>query len=230
MNHLSCLIIDDEPYSRKLLEKYVAKVPGLEALATCSDAMEAMSYLQKQAVDLIFLDIHMPGLSGIQLLQSLSYRPMVIFTTAYPEYAVEGFELAAIDYLVKPFSFERFLKACNRAFREKQTTSGASQAISLLLKADKKLHQVAIAQIRYLQAYGDYVKVFTSQGLLVPKIKLSDLEAQIPKSSFLRIHRSFIVALSAIEYIEGNQLCIDGQLIPIAQSYREALLQSFHPR
>lgn len=228
---INCMVVDDEPLAVKVLEKYIGELPYLNLTGKCSSAIQATEQLQHQSIDLLFLDINMPKISGISLLKALPAPPLVIFTTAYPEYAVEGFELEAVDYLLKPFSFERFLKAVNKAAKyleitnkqpetEKTRTSG-----NLIIKADRKLYPLPYDQLLYLQAYGDYVKIFTKDQTYLPKMTLQSLEKELPADQFIRVHRSYLVALEAIQYIEGNHLTIDGQIIPIAAAYRAELLQ-----
>ena len=204
---LNCLIVDDEPLSIKILEKYCKELSHLAIQVTCTDAFKAMQLLKANQIDLLFLDINMPKLSGLGLLRSLKKTPMVILTTAYPEYAVEGFELDVLDYLVKPFSFERFLKAANKAIEMKnmalQIQSGKEKQSTqaLLVKADRKLYQLKLEDIRYLQAYGDYVKIFTEENMLMPKETLHQIATRLPEDQFQQVHRSFIVAINKIDFL-----------------------------
>lgn len=215
---IKCLIIDDEPLARELLESYITDLPSLNLIATCADALEALEWLKKESIDLLFLDINMPKLSGINFYKSLSKKPKVIFTTAYSDHAVEGFELEAIDYLLKPFSFERFLKAVNKV----QMDLPDNQASSFIMfKADKKSHKVDFKQIIYFESIGDYVKVhLTESKTLIISETLRKLEGILP-SSFLRVHKSYIIALNHLDYLEGNQAKIGETKIPIGQSYRD---------
>lgn len=223
---LSCYIIDDEPPAIKVLEHYIRQSPQLQLLGSATDAVLGMQAIQEQKPQLIFLDINMPKLSGIGLLKALSHPPAVIFTTAYPEYALEGFELEAVDYLLKPFSFERFLKAVNKAQRLAAAQEVPEEAPSfLLLQADRKLYRVPLEEILYLQAYGDYVKVHANKQLYVPKTTLNLLEEELPANLFFRIHRSYIIALPKIQYIEGNFVVIRDEKIPVGRSFREGLLK-----
>ncbi len=222
--NIQCLIVDDEPLARKVLENHLKLVPQFQLVGSCKDALEANPLLLEHSIDLVFLDINMPGLSGIEWLSSLPNPPQVIFTTAYPEYAVQGFELDAIDYLVKPISRERFLKAANK-FLQRSFSPNNQQ--TLIIKADKKLFKIPYEEILYLQAYGDYVKVTTQEKTYLTKEKLSALEVQLTHSGFLRIHRSHIVSLKAIEYLEGNHVSINGVKIPISNKYKEVLLDRF---
>ena len=218
------MIIDDEPLSVRIIEKYLLDLPQLELVASCKHAFEAMEVLRKEEVDLIFLDINLPKLSGISFYKTLKNPPLVIFITPYPEHAVEGFELEALDYLLKPFSFERFLKAVNRVEAKLEERKRSVLQNHLFVKADKKLYKVDIEDVLYLQAYGDYVKVFTKDKTLVTKERLVKIEEELPKTHFLKIHRSYIIALSAIRYIEGNQIQIGEIKLPIAASYKEELM------
>lgn len=221
---IKCIVVDDEPLSRRVVEKYAEELIQLDLIGSCSDAFAAMEFLQTEAVDLLFLDINMPKLTGISLMKSIAKPPLVIFTTAYPEYAVEGFELDAVDYLLKPFSFERFVKAVNRASEKLKPREVLPPNNTLIIKADKKLYQVEMSEIRYLQAYGDYVKVFTKAKTLVTKERLINLEGLLPSGRFQRIHRSYIVSLAAIDFIDGNQAKVDKDYLPIAVRYKEELL------
>ncbi len=223
---ITCFIIDDEPPAVKVLERYTGQYPQLKLLGSATDAIEGLQRVQESKPQLLFLDINMPKLSGISLLRSLPHPPEVIFTTAYPEYALEGFELEAVDYLLKPFSFERFLKAVNKCRRLLNADVGREeQPAHLLLSAGRKLFRIALEDILYLEAYGDYVKVYTSQGMYLPKTTLNALEEQLPEGRFVRVHRSFLIALNQIRYIEGNQLVIAKEKLPIGRSYKEKLLR-----
>jgi len=225
---IRCLIVDDEPLSQDVLKKYIADSPMLELVDICFDAFEANDKLQNDDIQLIFLDINMPKLSGVRFVKALSNPPLVIFTTAYPEYAIEGFEVDAVDYLVKPFSFERFLKAINKAV-EKINFAHMKTAVGnrfILLKADKKVYKVNFDDIDYLQSFGDYIKVFTSEECLVVHDTVKNMLEQLPAEEFLRIHKSYIIALSKIQYIDGNQVKIADQLIPIGANYKDDLLKT----
>lgn len=214
---IKCLIVDDEPLAREVLESYIGDLPSLKLIASCNDAVEALSWLKQEPIDLLFLDINMPKLSGINFYKSLSKKPKVIFTTAYTDYAVEGFELEAIDYLLKPFSFDRFIKAVNKV----QLDSVESSVDFIMLKADKKNHKINFDQIIYFESIGDYVKVHIEEGkTLIISETLRKLEEILPPS-FLRVHKSYIIALKHLEYLEGNQAKIGETKIPIGQSYRD---------
>lgn len=223
---IRCLAVDDEPLARRVIEKYFEDLPGYELAATCQDALEVMAFLQKDpAIDVLLLDINMPKVSGISLVKSLARPPLVIFTTAYPDYAVEGFELEAIDYLLKPFTLERFLKALNKAAQRLQAPAHVESSGSLLLKADKKLYKINYADILYLEALGDYVKVFTKQQMLLTKDRLQRLAEELPRSQFMQVHRSYVVSLPAIQYIEGNRIRLQSAAIPVGASFRQELIE-----
>ncbi len=220
-----CLILDDEPLARKVLERFIEQLPALELVGSYGNPETAYEFLQSHAVDLLFLDIEMPRLTGTNLIRLLNNPPAVIFVTAFPEYAVEGFELEAVDYLLKPFSLERFIQAVERAQRKIHISDYSSTDGTLLIRANKKWYPVAFQNIRYLQAYGDYVKIFLKDEMLLTKDKLSRLyESELPQNKFFRLHRSYIVALSAIAYIEGNQAFIDKIGLPIGVGLKEELL------
>jgi DNA-binding LytR/AlgR family response regulator len=235
MTSITCLIVDDEPLSQDVLKAFVEDTPMLSLSGVCFDALEAMDYLQKNSVDLIFLDINMPKLSGINFAKSLEHAPMIIFTTAYSEYAVEGFELDAIDYLLKPISFERFLKAVNKAIEYKEVREViqkgrnggiATEAGHIMIKADKKIYKINIEDIFYVQSYGDYVKIITRGKTIIASETLKNME-QFLGQHFIRIHKSYLVAISAIQYVEGNQVKVSDQMIPIGKIFREEFLRKF---
>lgn len=221
---IKCLIVDDEPLSRDVLKTYCTDHPDLEITALCKDAFEAMNALGKSSVDLIFLDVNMPKLSGINFYKSLNQKPMVVFTTAYPEFAVEGFELDATDYLLKPFSFERFVKAVNKV-KEKSMSQPDSDEKYILLKADRKVYKVDFSEILFFEALGDYVKAHLQDKVLIVTTTLKKLIEELPASAFMRTHKSYIIAKSKIEYLEGNQIQLPQHKIPIGQAYREEVLK-----
>ncbi len=226
-----CIIIEDEPPAIAVLKKYAEKVEDLQIQGIFQHPMEALSFLRNHSTDLLFLDINLPDLSGIELLKSLPNPPKVIFTTAYPEFALDGFELRVSDFLLKPFSFERFLKAVNKVFEEIETEkklqewTEAKEKEALIIKADRKIFRLVYEEICYLQAYGDYVKIITETKQFLPKQTLHHIEEQLPEEQFVRIHRSYIISLNKVEYIEGNHVHIKGQNLPIGKSYREAFLK-----
>ena len=209
---LRSLIVEDEPPAQEVLSGYIRDCGQLELVKICPDALAALDLLRQEPIDLIFLDINLPRLSGLNFLKTLDRPPMVIFTTAYPEYAVEGFEANAVDYLVKPFSFERFLKAVNKAIEKARYSQN---------QADKKLYNVLLSEILYIEATGDYLKVFYADKHLVVHGTINGFLEKFPRGEFIRVHKSFIISVNQINYIEGNQIRIGSMFIPIGRSYKE---------
>jgi DNA-binding LytR/AlgR family response regulator len=218
MTKTTCMIVEDEPVSQELLRRYISDIPQLELSSVCSNAIEAGEELRKTKVGLLFLDINMPKLSGADFYASLINPPAVIFTTAYPEYAVNGFELNAVDYLVKPFPFERFSRAVNKFFDQQKPMS------FIVLQADKKIYKVDLSDIEYAEAMGDYVKVIAKSNTLIVHQTLQRLSDQLPQEIFRRIHKSFIISMNKLQYVEGNMAVVSGIKIPIGQTYRTQFL------
>ncbi|WP_459209263.1 LytR/AlgR family response regulator transcription factor [Aquimarina rhabdastrellae] len=230
MNNLQCIIADDEPIARQILENYIASIPNLELIASCKNAFEVMEVLKEKQVDILFLDINMPMLSGLSLLKTLQQKPNVIITTAYPEYAIEGFELAVTDYLLKPFSLERFLQAVLRveqktdAPKEISTLDREEEASSIFVKSDKKIIRINFGEINHIEAYGNYIKIFTEEMILTPQT-LTDFLEKLPHN-FLRIHKSYVINFDRLKLIDGNQLILQNEIkLPIGKSYRKAILE-----
>jgi len=227
MKRISCLVVEDEPASQEILRRYIADFPRLECMRICNNAFEAGEVLRTLPIEIVFLDINLPRLSGIQFYRSLSNPPPVIFTTAYPEHAVDGFEVNAVDYLVKPFPFDRFVKAVNK-FIDLMRESGAAGGYAMLM-ADKKMHKVDYDSILVIEGMGDYVKVHTTHTMLIVHMTLQKLQEQLPPIGFSRVHKSFIISLARLEYIEGNMAIVNKRQVPIGQTYRSdflALLQN----
>ncbi len=222
---IKCLIVDDEPLSRQVLRGFVADHPDLELAGECKDALEALSFLEKNHVDLLFLDINMPKLSGVNFYKSLQTKPEVVFTTAYSEFAVEGFELNAIDYLMKPIAFERFLRAIQKV-KDKlgQVSASVVSQDYIMLKADKKMYRTPFEEILCCEALGDYVKVHLNDKVLIVTTTMKNLLSELPDQLFLRTHKSYIINTTKVEYIEGNQIKIGTQMVSIGQSYREEVM------
>lgn len=225
---ITALIIDDEPLAQNVLKQYAEKIPDLNIIASCNEAICAHRFLEENEVDLIFLDINMPKLSGISFFKTLVNPPLVIFTTAYSEYALEGFELNAVDYLQKPFSFERFLKAFIRAkeihnLKKRDHTKEISlvQNDFFFLKANKKTIKVNFVDILFIEGLGDYIKVHTKNGKLVTNISMKKMMDILPDKRFYRIHKSFIISLEEIDSVEGNIVTVHGNKLPIGNSYRQ---------
>ena len=219
---ISCIIIDDEPSSQNVLKSFINKVEYLDLKHACNDALEALEYLKNNPIDLLFLDINMPQLSGISFYKSLQNPPKVIFTTAYSEYALEGFNLNATDYLLKPFSFERFLKAVSKIKDIKD-----DKVDSIIIKSDKKLHQIKLEDIYYIESLGDYIKVHLKDKFLVVYKTLKNMNNDLPKSIFTQIHKSFIINKNKVDYIEGNLVIINSNKIPLGQKFKKDFLDHF---
>jgi len=229
----NCLIVDDEPLAIELLETHIGLIDHLHIVGSCHNAIKAMEMLQQHEVDLLFLDIQMPMLTGIEFLKSLKQAPAVIFTTAYRDYAIEGYELDAIDYLLKPISFDRFFKAINKYFQLQAapTKNIIEQPVQtatkpyLYLKINKKHHKVLLDQIQYVESIKDYIKIHLEEEILVAKEKISDFEQRLPSQQFLRIHRSFIINLEQISAYTAQDVEIGSLEIPIGVSYKQGVLE-----
>jgi DNA-binding LytR/AlgR family response regulator len=231
---LNCIIIDDESLARKLLEANIRQLPFLELVGMCKNPFEAMQILQEQAVDLMFLDIQMPGMLGTQFLQSLREKPMVIFVTAYSNYAVESYELDVIDYLMKPVSMERFTKAALKAFEAKQkqenfkgNDSKLLQEASFFVHVEYALVKILIKDISHVESMKDYVKIFltTTKKPIITKSTLKAIEENLSTQRFMRVHKSFIVHLDKIESIRSQNIFIGEHHIPVSDAHLEALMQ-----
>ncbi len=227
---MNVIIVDDEPLAQEVLETFISKFPNLNLIAKCNNAVEAFETLNANDIDLMFLDIQMPQITGVEFLKTLPNPPKVIFTTAYTEYAVDGFELNAIDYLLKPISFERFAKAVNKAV-EKNTTSNENNPTLgektnfIFVKSDKKLIKVRFSEIFYIEGLKDYVILHTPNGRIVTLQTMKSLEDRLPSDIFMRIHRSFIVNINKVDILEGNTVYIQKKSIPIGKNYKDALLE-----
>ncbi|MEM8526676.1 MAG: LytTR family DNA-binding domain-containing protein [Bacteroidota bacterium] len=220
---LQTIIVDDEPIARQIIQQYAAEDDRLEVVAKCKNALEAIRFLQQNEVDLIFLDINMPKLTGLEMLRTLNNPPMIIFTTAYREYAVEGFELAALDYLVKPFSFPRFLQAVNRAVEKKGNSAKEEKPNFFFIKADGRNIKVFYDDILYIEAMSEYIRIHTKHQKITILQSLRSMETKLPSDQFLRIHRSYLIASDKIEAVEGNQVLIGAVKLPVSKSYRAVL-------
>lgn len=227
--NLNCLIIEDEPLSQDILKKFISNVDFLNLVEICQNASDALKVLsQNDKIDLIFLDINMPKISGLTFYKSLIDPPNVIFTTAYPQYAVDGFELNAVDYLLKPFSFERFLTAVNKVVKKVSLLENKANEKDeyILIKSDKTLHKVFINDIYYLEALGDYVKVHVEKKYLLTYSTLTKIQELLIDKGFIQTHKSYIVNLNKIDAITGNYIAIREQKIPIGQKYKSDFFNS----
>jgi len=228
---LRCLLIDDEPPALKVLTNYISNINGLEIVGQCKNAIEALNILHEKTVDVIFLDIKMPKILGTEFLKSLSHPPKVIFVTAYRDYAVEGYELDAIDYLVKPVSFERFIKAIskvNRLMGRESLTASTDKQISepfVYLKVDRDMKKVFLNEILYIESWKDYVKLFLSNGkTLLVKQSISSMETLLSDHKFLRVHRSYMVSLNKISGYNGISVQLESTDIPIGRLYKQMVM------
>ena len=222
---ISCLIVDDELSSQKVLQHFVAQTEVLELKQTCNNTAEAFKYLQLHTkVDLLFLDINMPQQTGLDFYKNLHNPPAVIFTTAYPQYAVDGFEVNATDYLLKPFSYDRFLTAINKILNTKNEVIKEAPNY-IILKENKVLHKVLFSDINYVEAYGDYVKVHIKEKIITTHSTFSGFIEQLP-NYFLRTHKSFSINLNKLQQLTGNLILIENQKIPIGQTYKQAVLKA----
>jgi DNA-binding LytR/AlgR family response regulator len=229
----TCLIVDDEQLARKLLQEFVSKIPGIELKGMCKNPLEAMEIMQSQSIDILFLDIQMPELTGVEFLKAIKQRPATIFTTAYSEYALEGYQLDVVDYLVKPFSLERFIKAVNKAIEHidlKRKAHGKSNGDGedrdfILLHADHKIYKVKLRDILYIEGLKEYVSYYTREKRIIVLQSLKSIEESLPADMFIRVHRSYIVPIDRIKSLDGNQVQIGEKLIPIGRSYKEDVLR-----
>jgi DNA-binding LytR/AlgR family response regulator len=223
---IRCIVTDDEPIARKGLQGYIEKIDFLELVAVCENAIELNSVLKQQPVDLLFLDIEMPYMTGIELLKNLSSPPKVIFTTAYDKYALQGFELEVLDYLLKPVSFERFLKAANKAYDYfKLLEAGAQRADHLFVKADSKLEKVRFEEILFVEALENYIGIYTINKKIITHSTLKAFQEKLPQQQFIQPHKSYIVAMDKINSIEGNVLHVQQYQVPISKYQKEEVLE-----
>lgn len=233
MKKICCLIVDDEELARTLLRNFIGRLPHLEVVGSCKNPLEAMQVLGEKPVDLMFLDIQMPELTGIEFLKALPGKPLVVFTTAYPEYALEGYQLDVIDYLLKPFSFERFVQAVHKATEWIKLKSGRATPEDqpeekkdyVLVKAEHKIHKLFLKDIRYIQSMREYVAYYTKDGRILSLYSLKKLEEELPPEQFIRIHKSYIVAIDRVTTLEGNRVHIGDEKLPVGASYREEVMR-----
>lgn len=228
---LTCIAIDDEPLALELLEDNISKVPYLQLQGSFNNPLEAMKYLQQQKVDLVFLDIQMPGITGLQFIQSIPQKPMFILITAYEKYALDGFNLDVIDYLVKPVSIERFMKACNKALElhelktKQQESPTESQAEYFFINVDYSLLKIVYKDIRYIEGLKDYIKIHlnSTSKPVVARMSMKSIEEQLPASMFVRVQKSYIISKEYITAIRKNSIFIGNIEIPVGDNYRDAL-------
>ena len=232
-----CLIVDDEPLARELIRGHVEKLENFEILAECSDAMKALQVLREKQIDLMFMDIQMPQITGIEFLKTLKHQPKVIITTAYREYALEGFELDVVDYLLKPITFERFLKSVNKYYQMIQddvqvvsnTVADKMQDDSFIyIKENKKVVKVYLSEIKYIEGLSEYVQIYTDKRKIITKTSMTQMEEKLTSERFLRIHKSYIVSISKIEAFTANTIEIQGKELPIGRSFKNGVISALN--
>lgn len=234
MQVFNCLVVDDEPPAREVLKRYIDKTPMLQLAGECGNALQVISFLRERSVDVIFLDIRMPQLSGLELVGTLTNPPKIIFTTAFGEYALESYELDAVDYLLKPIKFERFVKAVNKAFpvpassmpvlRPPVVTKEVSDSF-LYFRADRKMVKVLLNEIIYIESLKDYVKIVTVKDQVITKYSMAALEAMLPTPEFVRIHRSFIISLPKLLSFSASHVQLGGVELPIGKLYQREVFK-----
>lgn len=233
---MDCIIVDDEPLAIEIIESYIKRLEGMKLVAKCNNALKAFEILQKQSVDLIFLDIQMPKLTGLDFLRTLNNPPKVIVTTAYRDYALEGYELDVVDYLLKPISFERFLKSIGKVYKTEQATISSTESklpsedAYIYLKADKKMVKVLLKDILYIESLKDYVRIKTSSKEVITHQTITYFEQKLPEDCFIRVHRSFIVPLNKIETFTATQIEVPGKEIPIGRLYKNQVMTFLNSR
>lgn len=230
-----CLVIDDEPLARDLMRNHIEKLENFEICAECGDAMKALQELHKHKIDLMFMDIQMPQITGIEFLKTLKNPPKVILTTAYREYALDGFELDVVDYLLKPITFERFLKSINKYYLATQEDINNANPVAvndnrkeesfIYVKENKKVVKVHLREILYVEGLSEYVQIYTKDKKIITKTSMTNMSDKLPENSFMRIHKSFIVSLSKIEAFTSSSIEVPGKELPIGRSYKNSVLK-----
>jgi two-component system, LytTR family, response regulator len=230
---IRCLAVDDEPLALELLEDNISKLPFLQLVGSCNSAIEAMKFVQDQSIDLIFLDIQMPGITGLQFIKSMTHPPMIILVTAYEKHALEAFGLNVVDYLVKPSSFERFVKACNKAWDLFQLKSKQNQPIIepeldyFFVNVDYSLVKILFSDIAYMEGLKDYIKIHlkNTTKAIITRMPMKSMEILLPSKKFMRIHKSYIISVAAINMIKKNAVYIGNTELPISENYKDSLMQ-----
>jgi len=225
MKKISCVIADDEPVARKVLREFIEQVSFLQLTKEFADTAKLNLFLNNNQTDIIFLDIEMPGKTGLDYLRGTNVKPLVVLTTAYPEYALEGYELDIIDYLLKPIAFERFLKAVNKAkdYTEVWKKSSIVSHPWIFVKSEKRIEKIELKDILYIESIGNYVKIHTVSKSILAYLTLKNVEEQLPSNDFIKIHQSYIVNLSAVNSIEGNQVKVGANLLPVGRNFKETI-------
>lgn len=225
---LAAIILDDEPLARKVIEEYLAEIDNVELIASCSKAVDAIQILKERKVDMVFLDIEMPKINGLEFLEISQPKAQVIITTAYKEYAVDSYNFTVCDYLVKPFRFDRFYKAIEKArLNISSKLSPQNDHVNLVVKSEKKLIPISSDEIQYLESYGNYVKIWTDDKYILTLATLANMLEQVPESTFNKIHKSYVINRNKIDYIEGNQVIMKNtKSLPISKNYKQEFIQS----
>jgi len=229
---IHCIIVDDEPVAREIIESHLQKIDTIEIIASCKNAMEAFNVINTHKIDVIFLDINMPEISGLSFAKSINKNIKIIFTTAYREYAVDGFDLKAVDYLLKPISFERLLQAVNKflnenssVYKEESKELSVEKSNFIFVRSDRKMIKINFSDINYIESLGDYLKIHLQNKTIVTRETISNMEVKLPKKDFIRIHRSFILSISKIESFTNEFVEVNKKAIPISRSYKKEVLQ-----
>ncbi len=225
-SEVNCIVLEDEPAAQSILENYIARCPGIVCNGFFRDAYHAQASLDKNRTDLLFLDINLPGMNGISFLRSLFHPPMVVFTSAYPQYAIDGFDLEIIDFLLKPFSFDRFCRAVNKAKEKIHSGNKPFAYDKIMVKSDKQIHRIAIDDILFVEACGDYVTLRLADKKLIVHGTLKSWEEKLKAFSFMRVHRSVIVNLMKIDHIDGNQVVAGTHRLPLADPFKPHLMET----
>ncbi len=226
---ISCIIVDDESMARDIIATHLSRIKNIEVVAQCKNAIEAFNFINNNAVDLIFLDINMPEISGIAFAKSINKNIKIIFTTAYRDYAVEGFDLQAVDYLLKPIPFERLLKAVNRYFEVnakhlKNESNQLDDNDFIFVRSDRRMLKITFKDILYIESLSDYIKIHLTETCVVTRETISAIEAKLPQKDFLRIHRSYIVSLEKIQSFTNEEITVNRKALPISRSYKKDVL------
>jgi len=230
---INCIIVDDEPIARDILKKHLSQIDVVNIAGSCKNAIEAFNLISSENIDLIFLDINMPDISGLSFAKSINKNIKIIFTTAYREYAVDGFDLQAVDYLLKPISYPRLLQAVNKFIAENTTKESVptenktSSDEYIFIRSDRKMVKISFAEIKYIESLSDYIKIHLSDKVIITRETISNIESKLPKNEFIRTHRSFIVSVNKINSFTNEYVEIEDKTIPISRSYKKEVLDRF---
>lgn len=230
LKKITCVIVDDEPMAREIIASFVDKTPPLELLTTCKNATETIHFIQENEVDLFFLDINMPEITGLSLAKIIGKKSKIIFTTAYRDYAVDGFNLSVVDYLLKPIPFERFFEAVQKVIPTQKSNilvdaKNPAKKEFMFVRSDRKMVKINFEDVFYIESLGDYVKVFLEKTIIVTRETMNNIEIKLPQNNFVRIHRSYIVSLSKISSYTNEFIEVHKKALPISRSYKESTLQ-----